>query len=120
MAVNYKVGDISKRPWGMWEAVDVGSDYAIKRITVNPHQKLSLQSHEFRSEHWIVISGTGLVTLDEKNMNVFPNQHVYIKPHQKHRITNETDLPVVVIEVQTGDTLDENDIRRYEDDYGRV
>ncbi len=120
MSVSYKVGEMGERPWGTWEALAVGSNYIVKRIIVNPHQKLSLQSHEFRSEHWIIASGTGTVTLDDKTFDTPQDTHIYIEKQQKHRMENKTDFPVVFIEVQTGDTLDENDIQRYEDIYGRV
>ena len=120
MSVSYKVGEMGERPWGTWEVLAVGSNYIVKRIIVNPHQKLSLQSHEFRSEHWIIASGTGTVTLDDETFDTPQDTHIYIEKQQKHRMENKTDFPVVFIEVQTGDTLDENDIQRYEDIYGRV
>lgn len=120
MSVNYKVGETDERPWGTFEVLAVGSNYIVKRIIVNPHQKLSLQSHEFRAEHWVIASGTGTVTLDDLVMDMPQDKHIHIQRHQKHRMENKTDLPIVFIEIQTGDTLDENDIQRYEDEYGRV
>lgn len=120
MSVNYKVGEMGERPWGTWEVLAIGSNYIVKRIIVNPHQKLSLQSHEFRSEHWVIASGVGTVTLDNEIFDAHQDKHIYIQRQQKHRMENKTDSVVVFIEVQTGDTLDENDIQRYEDEYGRV
>ena len=120
MPIMYKVGEQEDRPWGTWEVLAVGEGYIVKRIIVKPHQKLSLQSHEYRSEHWIIACGTGTVTLDDEIIEAPQDRHIYIKDHQKHRMENATDLPMVFIEVQAGDTLDENDIIRYEDVYGRV
>ena len=118
--ITYKVGDSDLRPWGSWEVLAVGEGYIVKRIVVQPHKKLSLQSHEYRAEHWVVVSGVGTVTLDDSIIKVPQDVHVYIERKQKHRMENQTDTPVVFIEVQAGDTLDESDIVRYQDDYGRV
>ena len=120
MSVTYQVGEKGNRPWGIWEVLAVGEGYIVKRITVNPHQKLSLQSHEYRSEHWVIACGHGTVTLDDKTIEAPQDTHIYIRQRQKHRMENRTDTPMVFIEVQTGDTLDENDITRYEDVYGRA
>ena len=120
MVITYKVGEHDKRPWGTWEVLAVGENYIVKRIVVNPHQKLSLQSHEHRTEHWVITTGVGTVTLDDKIIEAIQDTHIHIKCWQKHRMENRTDTPVVFIEVQAGDTLDENDITRYEDAYGRV
>ena len=119
MVVTYQAGDTDTRPWGTWEVLAVGEGYIVKRIVVNPHQKLSLQSHNYRSEHWVIAEGTGTVTLDDKIIEAPRDTHVYIERQQKHRMENRTDTPMVFIEVQTGDTLDESDIVRYQDDYGR-
>ena len=118
--ITYKVGERGDRPWGTWEVLAVGDDYIVKRIIVNPHQKLSLQSHEHRSEHWVIACGTGTVTLDDDVIETPQDTHIYIKRGQKHRLENCTEKPVTFIEVQAGDMLDENDIIRYEDAYGRV
>ena len=120
MAVNYKKGEKDTRTWGDWEVLDVGENYIVKRIRVLPDKKLSLQMHHHRSEHWIISEGTAKVTLDEKTFDAPANTPIFIEVEQKHRIANETELPVVFIEIQTGDTLDENDIVRFEDAYGRV
>ena len=120
MAITYKVGEQGERPWGKWEVLAVGEGYIVKRIIVNPRQKLSLQSHEHRAEHWVIATGTGTVTLDDKIIEAPQDTHIYIKKQQKHRMENATDTPMIFIEVQAGDTLDENDIIRYEDAYGRT
>ena len=120
MTVNYKKGEKDNRPWGDWEVLDVGENYIVKRIRVLPNKKLSLQMHHHRSEHWIISEGTAQVTLDEKTFEAPANTPIFIEIEQKHRIANETQMPVVFIEIQTGDTLDENDIVRFEDAYGRV
>ena len=119
MAIAYKVGQSDIRPWGTWEVLAVGEGYIIKRIVVNPHQRLSLQSHNYRSEHWVIVVGNGVATLDNKEIEAPQNTHIFIQSQQKHRMENRTDTPMVFIEVQAGDTLDEADIIRYQDDYGR-
>ena len=120
MAIAYKVGDSDTRPWGTWEVLAVGDAYIVKRIVVNPHQRLSLQSHNYRSEHWVIVTGNGVATLADKVIEAQQNSHIFIQPHQKHRMENSSDTPLVFIEIQAGDTLDESDIIRYQDDYGRV
>ncbi len=119
MTVLYKAGDSDTRPWGTWEVLAVGEGYIVKRIMVLPHKKLSLQSHHFRSEHWIMVAGEGQVTLGEETKTVSANEAVFIEKEQKHRMENASDESLTFIEVQTGDTLDESDIVRYQDDYGR-
>lgn len=120
MAVAYKTGDKDTRPWGTWEVLDAGENYIVKRIVVFPHKKLSLQLHHHRSEHWIIAEGTGTVTLGDKIFEAPQNTPLFIEVEQVHRMENKTDTPVIFIEVQTGDSLDENDIVRLEDAYGRV
>lgn len=119
MTITYKVGDSDTRPWGTWEVLAVGDNYIVKRIQVLPHKKLSLQSHHFRSEHWVMVDGVGQVTLDETVREVHANEAIYIEKEQKHRMENASDNPLTFIEVQAGETLDESDIVRYQDDYGR-
>lgn len=120
MSILYKAGDKDTRPWGTWEVVAVGSEYIVKRIVVMPGQQLSLQLHHHRDEHWIIVEGTAEITLDNKVFNAPQNTPIFIGVGQKHRIANRTTTPVIFIEVQTGKTLDENDIVRLEDNYGRV
>lgn len=120
MAITYKTGDKDTRPWGTWEVIATGNNYIVKRIVVNPGEQLSLQLHYHRDEHWIIADGTAEVTLDDKIFSAPANTPIFIKAQQRHRIANRTSTPVIFIEVQTGDTLDENDIVRLEDNYGRV
>lgn len=116
----YKRGDSDKRPWGHWEVLDTGAEFVVKRILVKPDNILSLQLHHHRFEHWVIVSGTARVTLGEKEFDVKANEHIYIPVETKHRIANISDAPMEFIEVQTGKILDENDIVRFEDNYGRV
>ena len=120
MTTNYKKGDFDTRPWGKWEVLDAGDGYCVKKITVNPGCQLSLQSHNFRAEHWIIIRGQAVVTLGEDKLSKKQNDAIYIPEKTKHRIQNDTAEIMEFVEVQTGDNLDENDIIRYEDIYGRV
>ncbi len=107
------------RPWGTYTVLAEGDGYKVKRITVNPGQKLSLQKHYHRSEHWTVISGTGKCTLDDKTVIFRENESTYIPIGAKHRLENPGKIPLVIIEVQNGKYLGEDDIVRYDDVYGR-
>ncbi|NVO25753.1 mannose-1-phosphate guanylyltransferase/mannose-6-phosphate isomerase [Donghicola mangrovi] len=107
------------RPWGWYESLVVGRRFQVKRIHVHPGAALSLQSHHHRSEHWIVVAGTAKVTIDETVQLVTENQSVYIPLGAVHRMENPGKVPMVLIEVQTGSYLGEDDIIRYEDIYAR-
>jgi len=107
------------RPWGWFESLVVGERFQVKRIVVHPGAALSLQSHHHRSEHWIVVEGTAKVTIDDEVKLVSENQSVYIPLGAVHRMENPGKLPMVLIEVQTGSYLGEDDIIRYEDVYAR-
>lgn len=107
------------RPWGVYDSVDSGARYQVKRITVKPGAKLSLQMHHHRAEHWIVVSGTAKVTNGEKTYLVTENQSTYIPIGQVHTLENPGMIPLELIEVQSGSYLGEDDIVRYEDNYGR-
>ncbi|PYG26301.1 mannose-1-phosphate guanylyltransferase/mannose-6-phosphate isomerase [Pelagimonas varians] len=107
------------RPWGWFESLVVGSRFQVKRIHVHPGAALSLQSHHHRSEHWIVVEGTAKVTVDTDVKLVTENQSVYIPLGAVHRMENPGKVPMVLIEVQTGSYLGEDDIIRYEDVYSR-
>lgn len=107
------------RPWGWFETLALADRFQVKRIVVKPGATLSLQSHMHRSEHWIVVSGTARVTIDEVVRLVSENESVYIPLGVKHRMENPGKLPMVLIEVQTGAYLGEDDITRYEDVYSR-
>ncbi|MFG6546886.1 mannose-1-phosphate guanylyltransferase/mannose-6-phosphate isomerase [Sulfitobacter sp. 1A10445] len=107
------------RPWGWYESLIIGGRFQVKRIVVHPGAALSLQSHHHRSEHWIVVEGTAKVTVDDDVQLVTENQSVYIPLGAVHRMENPGRVPMVLIEVQTGSYLGENDIIRYEDVYAR-
>lgn len=107
------------RPWGWYETLALAERFQVKRIVVKPGATLSLQSHMHRSEHWIVVSGTARVTIGEQVLLVSENQSVYVPLGAKHRMENPGKLPMVLIEVQTGAYLGEDDIIRYEDVYSR-
>ncbi|WPP45224.1 mannose-1-phosphate guanylyltransferase/mannose-6-phosphate isomerase [Pseudomonas sp. AN-1] len=107
------------RPWGMYDAIDRGSRYQVKRITVKPGAKLSLQMHHHRAEHWIVVSGTARVTNGKQTYLVTENQSTYIPIGQVHTLENPGKIPLELIEVQSGSYLGEDDIVRLQDKYGR-
>ncbi|WP_423206922.1 mannose-1-phosphate guanylyltransferase/mannose-6-phosphate isomerase [Paracoccus yeei] len=107
------------RPWGWYETLALADRFQVKRIVVNPGAALSLQSHFHRSEHWIVVSGTARVTVDDTVTLVTENQSIYVPLGAVHRMENPGKVPMVLIEVQTGSYLGEDDIVRYEDVYSR-
>lgn len=108
------------RPWGSYDSLAVGPGFQVKRIIVKPGAALSLQRHQHRAEHWIVVSGTAEVTCNEKVFDLGANQSTYIPLGSKHRLRNTTDEPVELIEVQSGGYLGEDDIERFDDVYGRA
>jgi mannose-1-phosphate guanylyltransferase len=108
------------RPWGKYDSVDTGERFQVKRITVNPGAKLSVQMHHHRAEHWIIVSGTAKITLDEKTFLLSENQSTYISIGVVHALENPGKLPLEMIEVQSGSYLGEDDIVRFEDRYGRA
>jgi mannose-1-phosphate guanylyltransferase len=108
------------RPWGMYDSIDNGHRYQVKRITVQPGAKLSVQMHHHRAEHWIVVSGTAKVTNGDKTHLVTENQSTYIPIGQVHALENPGVIPLELIEVQSGSYLGEDDIVRFEDKYGRA
>jgi len=108
------------RPWGHYQSIDVGERFQVKRITVKPGAKLSLQKHAHRAEHWVVVSGTAKVTRDDEVFTLEANQSTYIPLGAVHRLENPGAEPLDIIEVQSGDYLGEDDIVRIEDTYGRA
>jgi mannose-6-phosphate isomerase-like protein (cupin superfamily) len=117
--VTYRRGDNDERPWGRWEVLDVGEGFAVKRITVKPGALLSLQLHHHREEHWTIVRGRARVTLGEEIFELARNQSVFIPLETAHRVENPGEEVMEFVEVQVGDKLDENDIVRLEDRYGR-
>lgn len=108
------------RPWGMYDSIDQGERYQVKRITVKPGAKLSVQMHYHRAEHWIVVSGTARITNGEKTFLLTENQSTYIPSGEVHALENPGKIPLELIEVQSGAYLGEDDIVRFEDKYGRI
>ncbi|MBU5638646.1 phosphomannose isomerase type II C-terminal cupin domain [Geomonas sp. Red69] len=109
-----------ERPWGTYTVLDEHNGYKIKRIEVFPGQRLSLQMHHHRSEHWIVVSGTAKVTCGDTVKIVNINESTFIPIGSTHRLENPGVIPLVIIEVQSGEYLGEDDIVRFQDDYHRV
>ncbi len=116
----YKLHRTVSRPWGTYTVLEDGPRFKIKRIEVKPGASLSLQMHHRRSEHWVVVRGTATVTNGEASYKVRPNESTYIPAHTRHRLANEQDEPLAIIEVQCGDYLGEDDIVRFDDVYGRA
>jgi mannose-1-phosphate guanylyltransferase/mannose-6-phosphate isomerase len=109
----------TERPWGWYETVSEVAGNKVKRIRVHPGQKLSLQKHHQRAEHWVVVLGVARVTVGERVVDLVPGQHVDIAVGEVHRLANLTTDPVEIVEVQFGSYLGEDDIVRLQDDYGR-
>ena len=108
------------RPWGFYETLVLGDRFQVKQIIVHPGASLSLQMHRHRAEHWVIVSGTAEVQVDDRIQTLTENQSVYIPVESKHRLRNNGELPLTIIEVQTGDYLGEDDIVRFDDIYGRL
>lgn len=115
----YQVHKQVYRPWGKYESVDDGNRYQVKRITVNPGGKLSVQMHHHRAEHWIVVTGTARVTLEGQSRLLTENESIYLPLGSTHALENPGKIPLELIEVQVGSYLGEDDIVRFEDQYGR-
>lgn len=108
------------RPWGWYDLIDSGERFQVKRIVVNPGASLSLQMHQHRAEHWVVVKGEAEVTHGERNFSLKENESTYIPPGHKHRLRNRGAQPLEIIEVQSGSYLGEDDIVRFDDAYGRI
>jgi mannose-6-phosphate isomerase len=119
-APNRTIDDFERRPWGEWEVLDIGRGYKVKRLTVSPHSRLSLQSHVYRAEHWFVVSGTATCTVGVQELTVGPGGHVFVPRGTVHRITNDGSSDLLIVEVQLGVYTGEDDIVRLADDHGRV
>ena len=111
---------VMHRPWGSYQDIDRGERFRAKRLSVKSGGKLSLQSHKRRAEHWVVVKGVAEVVLDGKIITLHENESIYIPIGGVHRLSNPGKEPLEVVEVQTGDYLEEDDIVRYEDIYARV
>lgn len=113
------MADSDIRPWGQWHVIDEGDGFKVKRILVRSHQRLSYQRHEHRAEHWVVVSGKATCVVDGSTIVAGPGESVDVAVGQPHRIANNEDEELVIIEVQFGSYTGEDDIVRIEDDYGR-
>lgn len=118
--VRYSPGERDRRPWGTWEVLATGPQYTLKRIIVHPGHRLSLQFHNHRSEHWTIVSGRAEVEVDGAIELLRSGEHIEIPLRARHRIRNVGTESLVFVEVQIGALLDEMDIVRVTDDYGRV
>ena len=110
----------SDRPWGYYVVLSDEPDHKVKRIVVNPGKRLSLQRHQKRKEHWYIVAGKALVTLENEQKELHAGDAVDIPQGVAHRIENLLESPVIFIEIQTGDYFGEDDIERLDDDYGRI
>ncbi len=108
-----------ERPWGSYTVLEKGERYKIKRVVLKLEAKLSLQLHRRRSEHWVVVAGVAKVTGENETYFVHTNESTFIPIHTKHRLENPGEVPLQIIEVQNGDYVEEDDIERFADDYGR-
>lgn len=114
------VASSESRPWGSFTILEEGRGYKIKRIEVKSGHRLSLQMHHHRSEHWIVVSGTAKVVCGNEELILHSNQSTYVPQCTAHRLENPGVIPLVLIEVQNGEYLGEDDIIRFQDDYART
>ena len=117
---NKKTTRVSKRPWGKFETLIDAPNYKVKRLTVVPKGKLSLQSHNHRSENWVIAHGVAKITNGKKEITLKKSEHIFIPVGNKHRLENLGKENLEVIEIQTGDYFGEDDIIRYADIYNRV
>ncbi len=112
--------EYDERPWGNYTVLDEGDDYKVKRIVVYPGKRLSYQTHAKRAEHWVIVQGSGLVTLDGNQIQAGTGEAVDIAVGMAHRIENPGPLNLIFIEIQRGSYLGEDDIIRLHDDFGRI
>ena len=113
------IGQTVYRPWGSYTLLEAAEGHKIKNITVRPDHKLSLQLHYHRSEHWVVVKGMACVEVGERKFFLRPGESTYIRAGEKHRLSNPGKAPLEIIEVQLGEIVDEADIVRFDDVYGR-
>ena len=111
--------DESQRPWGRYEILQVSDSYKVKTIWVDPGKRFSLQRHKSRSEHWLIVQGTGLMTLNDNEFEMGPGDSIDIEIGDTHRLANIGEESLIFVEVQTGTYFGEDDIERLQDDFGR-
>ena len=114
------MNSITEKPWGSFEILKSGKKFLVKKIFVKPGGVLSLQSHEHRSEHWIVAEGEAEVTIDKKVINLKENENIFIPKGAIHRMANKGSKDLIIIEMWYGEILDENDIKRYDENYNII
>ena len=114
------MNSIVQKPWGEFQILNSGENYLIKKLIVKSGGILSLQSHNFRSEHWIIAEGKAEVTINSKVFNLKENDHIFVDKGATHRIVNSSKTNLVIIEIWYGNKLDEEDIKRYDDVYVRI
>lgn len=114
------INEFDQRPWGSYTVLDEGENYKVKRIEVLPNKRLSYQSHKRRTEHWFVVNGTAKVTLNGDEILVKAGEAIDIPLGAKHRVENSDEELLIFVETQTGDYFGEDDIERYDDDFGRA
>lgn len=119
MAVKYTTGEAGERVWGRWLVLDTGENHIVKRLTVNPGGRLSLQYHHHREEHWVVVAGMATVTVDDKTFEAGPGTAIFVPLGARHTIENRGEAVMEFIEVQMGDDLREDDIVRLTESSGR-
>lgn len=115
----YSIGDSDTRPWGRWVVLDKAPQLVVKKLTVEPGKRISLQRHRFRTERWLVTQGEVAVQKGEECMTLRAGEGIMIPQNCPHRLSNESAEPICVLEIQFGDLLSEDDIERLEDDFGR-
>ena len=108
------------KPWGSYTVIENGKDYVVKKLIIKTNEKTSLQSHDFRSEHWIIVQGIAEVTINKETKTIRANENIFIPIKAKHRIANQHNEDLVIIEIWYGKRLEEKDIIRYDDKYNRV
>ena len=118
--ITYHVGEKGTRPWGEWQVLDLQSHVVVKKLLVYPGGRISLQRHQLRTERWIVTEGVATVRCDNNIMHLNVGESIMIPCGSIHRLSNQGTAPVALIEVQIGNYLSEEDIERFNDDYGRV
>ena len=118
--ITYHVGEKGTRPWGEWQVLDLQSHVVVKKLLVYPGERLSLQRHQHRTERWIVTEGVATVRCDNNIMHLNVGESIMIPYGSIHRLSNQGTAPLALIEVQIGSYLSEEDIERFNDDYGRV
>lgn len=117
--ITYHVGEQGTRPWGEWQVLDLQSHVVVKKLLVYPGGRLSLQRHQYRTERWIVTEGVATVQCDNNVMHLNVGESIMIPCGSKHRLSNQGTAALALIEVQIGNYLSEEDIERFNDDYGR-